>query len=104
MGKYTLSFDTISPSINPLNFRNNQSIRKKKKLILKVFDDLSGIKKINGFINDKWVLFEHETKNNTISFDLSDIKINESDYRLKIVVSDYLENEKVYNAKIYRNN
>ncbi|MBL29863.1 MAG: hypothetical protein CMC81_01270 [Flavobacteriaceae bacterium] len=103
LGKYTLSFDTISPSINPLNFRNNQSIRKKKKLILKVFDDLSGIKKINGFINDKWVLFEHETKNNTISFDLSDLKINESDYRLKIIVSDYLENEKEYNAKIFRN-
>ena len=72
-------------------------------LILRVKDDLSGIKKINATINDTWVLFEHEPKNNSITYDLSDIKFNSNKHELEVVVFDQLENRKVYKTIIYRN-
>ncbi len=103
IGKYTLSLDTTPPTIKPLNFKENELIINKKMLRLRVKDDLSGIKKINATINDTWVLFEHEPKNNSITYDLSDIKFNSNKHELEVVVFDQLENRKVYKTIIYRN-
>ena len=103
IGKYTLSLDTTPPTINPLNFKKNDLIKNKKVLKLRVKDNLSGIKKIDATINDTWVLFEHEPKNNSITYDLSDIKFNSNKFELEIIVFDQLENRKVYKTIVYRN-
>ena len=103
LGKYTISIDTTPPSIKPMNFKNNQLINNQNTLKLRIKDDLSGIKKINGSINGKWILLEHEPKNNTISYNLSDINFNSSKYELEIVALDYLGNKKLYKAILYRN-
>ena len=86
-----------------MNFKNNQLINNQNTLKLRIKDDLSGIKKINGSINGKWILLEHEPKNNTISYNLSDINFNSSKYELEIVALDYLGNKKLYKAILYRN-
>lgn len=103
LGKYSLSLDTTPPTINPLNFKENDLIKSKKVLKLRVKDNLSGIKKINATINDTWVLFEHEPKNNSITYNLSDIKFNSNKLKLEIIVYDQLENRKVYKTMVYRN-
>tara|TARA_Y100000768_G_scaffold83720_1_gene59782 strand:+ start:5602 stop:7227 length:1626 start_codon:yes stop_codon:yes gene_type:complete len=103
LGKYTISIDTTPPSIKPMNFKNNQLINNQNTLKLRIKDDLSGIKKINGSINGKWILLEHEPKNNTISYNLSDINFNSSKYELEIVALDYLGNKELYKAILYRN-
>lgn len=103
LGKYTISIDTTPPLIKPMNFKNNQLINNQNTLKLRIKDDLSGIKKINGSINGKWILLEHEPKNNTISYNLSDINFNSSKYELEIVALDYLGNKKLYKAILYRN-
>ena len=103
LGKYAIAIDTTAPSINPINFKKNQRIKNQNVLKLRIKDDLSGIKKINGSINGKWILLEHEPKNNTISYNLSDINFNSSKYELEIVALDYLGNKKQYKAIFYRN-
>tara|TARA_Y100000994_G_C15688075_1_gene440496 strand:- start:86 stop:1750 length:1665 start_codon:yes stop_codon:yes gene_type:complete len=92
LGQYALSIDTISPKIKPLNFKKNQSIKNLKILKLKVNDDLSGVKSIKGFINKKWVLFEHEPKKKLISHNLSDLNFKSKKLELKITVEDYNKN------------
>ena len=103
IGKYTLSLDTTPPKIHPLNFKESDLIRNIKTLRLRVKDNLSGIKKINATINNTWVLFEHEPKNNLITYDLSDIKFNSNKHELEIVVIDKLENRRIYKTTVYRN-
>ena len=96
LGTYSLSIDTIPPTIRPINFKKNQWISNLKYLKLKVKDDLSGIKSIKGYINGKWVLFEHETKNSTITYDFSDLYFPDGKHFLKIEIEDLNGNKSIY--------
>ena len=102
LGSYSLSIDTIPPTIRPVNFKKNQWISNLNFLRLKVRDDLSGIKSIKGSINGKWVLFEHETKNSTITYDFSDLYFPDGKHFLKIEVEDLNGNESKYEEVFFK--
>ena len=102
LGTYSLSIDTIPPSIKSINFKKNQWISNLNFLRLKVRDDLSGIKSIKGSINGKWVLFEHETKNSTITYDFSDLYFPDGKHFLKIEVEDLNGNESTFEEVFFK--
>ncbi|MDG2371268.1 MAG: M23 family metallopeptidase [Flavobacteriaceae bacterium] len=102
LGKYTLSVDTISPSVKPINFKKNQWISNLNFLKLKVKDDLSGIRSIKGSINGRWVLFEHEPKNNIISYNFSDNSFPNGKHLLKIEVVDLIGNEYLFETIFFK--
>ena len=63
LGNYMIGLDTISPSISPIGFKQNDWISNFTNLKIQVKDNESGIRKYNGWINDKWILFELNTYN-----------------------------------------
>ena len=104
MGKYTFSIDTVAPIISPINFKEKQWLSNLKNLKLKVKDDLSGIKSIEGFINGQWVLFEYEPKNNTIIYNFSDLNFPNGEHKLEITVEDLNGNKSEYQTVFFRKN
>ena len=101
-GKFKISIDTTAPTINPVSFHNNGSYSGNGKLSFKIEDDLSGIKSYNGYIDNKWALFEYDAKSNIISyqFDQSRISTN-TKHKLEIYITDYKDNTGIYEGTFY---
>ena len=68
LGTYQLFYDTINPIITPINFKVGDDFCKLTKIEFTIEDDLSGIKFYNGYINEKWVLFEYDYKTKKIIY------------------------------------
>ena len=101
-GKYFLTKDTISPSIKPINFRNEKWVTNLSTLRIKVEDEFSGIKKYRASINGKWILMEHEPKRKLLFFEFDDLKFSKTELKLKLHVEDMVGNVNEFEATIYR--
>ena len=86
LGNFKILTDSIPPIINFYNLKNNQWISNRKKLTIKINDNESGIKSFNGWINNKWILLEYESKKNILTYDFGD-KVNSNDSKNELVVS-----------------
>ena len=102
LGKFLLTKDTIAPEINAINFKESQWLSNNNFLKFRITDDFSGLKKIRGEINGKWILLEHEPKNKSLVYDLRDIKFKESLNQLTIEVEDQVGNKTVFKRNFYR--
>ena len=69
---------------------------------LKISDDFSGLKKFRGEINGKWILLEHEPKNNSLIYDFSDIEFEEAFNQLTIEAEDQVGNKTIFKRNFYR--
>ena len=78
LGKFKILTDSIPPDINFYNLKSDQWISNRKKLTIKINDNESGIKSFNGWINNKWILLEYESKKNMLTYDFED-KVNSND-------------------------
>lgn len=58
-GEFTILLDSIAPKITPLSI-NSQAAR------FKIKDELSGIDKIEAYVDGKWILMAYDSKSNTI--------------------------------------
>ena len=65
-GNYTVLLDSIKPVIKLVNVKEGKNIKALKYLHFKISDNLSGIKKYNVFIDDKWVLANYSPKNSNL--------------------------------------
>jgi len=101
-GKYFLTKDTISPSIKPINFRNEKWVTNLSILKIKVDDKFSGIKKYRASINGKWILMEHEPKRKLLFFEFDDLKFSKTELKLNLHVEDMVGNVNEFEATIYR--
>ena len=102
LGDFIISRDSISPKIVPLNFKNKQWLSNYSYLKFKITDDYSGIKSYRGEINGKWILLEHEPKNNTLIYDFDDLKFDEAIHQLNIEAEDFAGNKTNFSADFYR--
>ena len=102
LGDFIISRDSISPKIVPLNFKNKQWLSNYSYLKFKITDDYSGIKSYRGEINGKWILLEHEPKNNTLIYDFDDLKFDEALHQLNIEAEDFAGNKTNFSADFYR--
>ena len=55
-GKYAIAVDTIAPEIIPLNGTAMADLTGRSALKFTIRDDLSGIEKYEGYIDNNWVL------------------------------------------------
>ena len=101
-GKYFLTKDTISPSIKPINFRNEKWVTNLSTLRIRVDDEFSGIKKYKASINGKWILMEHEPKRKLLFFEFDDVKFSKTELKLNLNVEDMVGNVNEFEATIYR--
>ena len=99
LGMYAVCVDTISPVIKPLSIANKSSLTEKNRIRFIITDDLSGINKIEGYLDGKWALFEYDQKNNLIThnFDVERFEMNRQ-HQLKLMVTDNKNNIAIYEA------
>lgn len=102
LAAYTLSRDSVPPEIKPLNFKNKQWLSDYSYLRLKLSDDYTGIQKYCGEINGRWILLEHEPKDNTLIYDFNDLEIEEALHQLKITAEDQVGNTSELIMDFYR--
>ncbi|WP_224484787.1 M23 family metallopeptidase [Robertkochia aurantiaca] len=100
-GTFTLAKDTVSPSVRPMNFRDEQYLSNFRYLKLRIEDDLSGINTYNAWINGEWVLMEYEYKDQSITFNFDDLKTEEKKCELKVEVTDNVGNSTIFNSTFY---
>jgi hypothetical protein len=93
--------DTIAPKIVTTKAIDSKDF-KEKRLVFKITDDLSGIKTYNGFINEKWVLFEYDAKTNRIFYTVNDQEMLEGKNDLKFIVSDNVGNSSIFETSFFR--
>ena len=92
MGTYTILEDTISPQIRVIRLNKDMT-----SFVIK--DELSGIGKIDAFINDQWVLMNYDYKKNLIWSEKIDNNIAFTG-EFKLVIRDNAGNEKIYKTNL----
>ena len=102
LGRYTLGIDTINPSISPIGFKENDWISNFSNLKIKVNDVGSGIRSYNGWINNKWILFELNTKKGILVYDFNDNIVRKAKNNLHIEIIDNVGNRTEYKTTFYR--
>jgi len=94
-GQYTVLIDTINPSVNPVLKEDKLLHANKISFIIK--DDLSGIKSFNGYIDNKWALFEYDLKNDLLFYTIDEKRIKKNkEHELELFVIDNTENVTTY--------
>jgi hypothetical protein len=101
LGQFVLAMDTIAPRITSAKAIEGKLL-KDKRLVFKITDDLSGIKSYNGYINEKWVLFEYDAKTNRIIYEMNDNEMLAGKNDLKLIVSDNLGNSAIFETSFFR--
>ena len=101
LGSFYITVDTIPPTITARNLTNGKNVARQSKIDFTIADNFSGIQSFNGYIDGEWVLMEYDSKNRHLwhSFDPS---LTKGTHTFKLVVKDWKENEKVYEAKFVR--
>ncbi len=100
-GKFSVGIDTVSPIVIPLGIYEGKNLSKENRLRFRIKDELSGIAAYNGYIDNQWVLFEYDLKENLLSYRF-DAKVSKDKmHNLDLFVSDDRDNLTVYHMKFF---
>lgn len=100
-GDFEVRVDTVPPVVKPINIRNNANMSKKRFIEFEISDDLSGISSYDLFIDEKWVLLKYEPKDRSIRYYFDQSISKDSKKELRLVVTDRIGNETVYECEFY---
>jgi len=101
-GSYSVAADTLKPQIIPVNIKNKQLMKDQNSIRFIIRDDLSGIKEYKGLINNQWVLFEYDAKNDVIEYDIDWNRLQKAEiYDLEVSATDYCNNTRTFHQKIH---
>lgn len=103
LGNYALVVDTVAPKIVPLSIVNKKTLQDPNRIRFTITDSLSGIESVRGTIDDQWVLFEYDLKNNLISytFDKGRLEFGKT-HLIHLEVTDFKSNKSTYTANFYK--
>lgn len=100
-GSFYVAVDTIAPVISPRNLTNGKNLSAQSKIDFTISDNFSGIQSFNGYIDDKWVLMEYDPKNRHV-WHRFEPSLSKGPHKFKLVVKDWKDNEKIYEATFTR--
>lgn len=100
-GNFYVAVDTIAPVITPRNLTSGKNIAAQRKIDFTITDNFSGIQSFNGYIDDKWVLMEYDSKNRHL-WHTFDAALTKGTHSFKLVVRDWKDNERVYEASFIK--
>lgn len=96
-GKYVVTIDTVAPVITPINISKNTDMSVHPAIQINITDNLSGIKRYNGYIDGKWVLFEYDSKKNLLIYEFDKERlVSGSTHKLSLIITDYCNNTAKY--------
>jgi hypothetical protein len=101
MGTFYIAADSIGPSIRPVNIANGKNLSRSSKIMVKIGDNLSGIKSYNAYIDDTWVVMEYDAKYALLSYTF-DENCTSGKHVFRLVVTDMKDNKTQYLATFTR--
>ena len=98
-GNYAVAVDTTPPTIIPLSIKDKNTLTESNRIRFKISDKLTGIDKIEGFIDGRWALFEYDPRINQIVhyFDPERFEMGKR-HEFLLKVTDYKNNTTTYEA------
>ncbi|MGH2665814.1 M23 family metallopeptidase [Flavobacterium sp.] len=102
LGKFFLMKDLVAPKVYNANFKEGDDLEDQKTLKISIFDDLSGIKEYNAYLNGKWILMEYESKSHRLTHNLSDNIFENGRNDFKIIVKDNLGNSTTFESYFFK--
>lgn len=101
-GKYTVIIDTAAPEIKSLDLRGSETPYTKESIRFRVIDEISGILSYEGYIDNEWVLFEYDTKNNLVFYRFDKDRLaSGKNHELELYIIDNKENIGYYYAEFF---
>lgn len=92
-GEFAISLDTISPEIIPMGASAGTDLSNSNELRFIIRDDLSGIAKYEGYIDNNWALFEYDPKSNQLLYSFDEKRITKGIlHELELYVIDHKGN------------
>ncbi|HQQ12480.1 MAG TPA: M23 family metallopeptidase [Bacteroidales bacterium] len=101
LGQFAVMSDSVKPTLQPVNFKNQQKVDSLKSLKITVKDDFSGIADIQPTLNGNWLLMDYDPKNNLLEYEIDERLISGKN-TFKLVVKDNCGNKTTYEAVIHR--
>lgn len=102
LGVYKLFKDGTPPKIKADKSIGGKWISNLNELKFTVSDNLSGIKKYEGYLNGQWILLEYDPKTKKLIHHFSDGIVTEGKNELKIVVTDNVGNSTIFETHFFR--
>lgn len=100
-GDFAIAIDTVAPVITPVNFSNEEDVSALEELQIKIEDEITGIRKYTPILNGKWLLMEHDGKNNMLIYKI-DERLKKGQNKFKLVVTDKRNNKSIYTAVLHK--
>jgi murein DD-endopeptidase MepM/ murein hydrolase activator NlpD len=100
-GDYTVTVDTIPPTVKPVNIYSGKNISKQTTISITISDDFSGIASYRGTLNGKWILMDYDPKKNLLVYRYDD-RIQSGLNKFRLVVKDQCGNQTEYSANLTR--
>ncbi|HSN50415.1 MAG TPA: M23 family metallopeptidase, partial [Bacteroidales bacterium] len=100
-GDYAVAIDTTPPAIRAVNITPGKSLKKQSTILMKISDNLSGIRYYRGTLNGKWILMDFDAKSAMLLYGFDD-RMKPGKNTFKLVVRDAAGNESVYQADLIR--
>jgi hypothetical protein len=101
-GRYAISVDTMPPVIRPVNIHHGAHMNGKDDIRIRIGDNLSGIATYNGYIDDRWALFEYDAKRSMLHYTFDPARLQRNTrHKLRLEVTDAKGNQTVYTAEFW---
>jgi hypothetical protein len=98
-GSFAIGLDTIAPTITPRNGAATGDLSGKDKLRFTILDDLSGIERYEGYIDNHWALFEYDPKNDLLIYQFDEERIGRGkEHELELYVRDAKGNVNLFHT------
>jgi hypothetical protein len=95
LGSYTVKIDTTPPRAVAVNVTPLKNMKPFGRLVFKIYDNLSGINDFDTYIDDQWVVTEHDAKTASLTHHL-DAALAPGVHTFKIVLVDERKNRSEY--------
>ena len=98
-----MALDTVAPKISISSSIEGKWISAQKIIQLSIYDELSGIKTYNGYLNGNWILMEYDNKTRKLTHFFDDGIVADGANELKVVVTDNVGNSTTFETRFFRN-
>jgi len=83
-GGFAIMLDTKPPKITPINIYANKNMANNTVIVVKIEDNLSGVKSYRGIIDGKWVKMEYEAKKAKLFYTFNNIPKGKHNFELTL--------------------